>query len=617
MSALILCFGNRPPWSTTASQLARAGRSILLGLGLVAGIAAAALAQHPRTDPGSPPVGPGALLDDWLVTSIPGLPANATLGDLWVAENGTVYVWASYVAPRSGVVEGDPGEGDGEGGKIPNKQGGNTRNAAVFAFNGLGWTQMLALQGETGQALYGTSPTSIWASTIGPQGEARLYRFDGTIWTRELVAGYYLATEHTLAGVPGDMYFRIGRVILRDTGSGMIPVYEMPGGEAPLRGLAFIDCDHVFMACPDGTVLRHVGVYQDLPAGISFPNVHDMWGMRDTQGVLQLYIVGSNGLDNGLYVWRYRETDPLTHAGAWDDVVVDATPDLAGTALHVWGAAGNDVYVTGSVEGVGHLLHFDGVAWTHMVTPIAFGKFHGVWGSQSGTTWISTEDGKLLRYKRGNEPPNVSLASASVDRLWPADLRMVPVNVQGVTDPDGDAVSIEVTRVSVNEPLVTGGAVNACPDAILSGPQVLLRAEREEHGDGRTYAVEFVATDRLGAKSNGTAYVCVPHLEAWPCDNTTPMAFDATGPCGAAQPLLTREVPGGVQVRYELAQPGRVHLGVYDVAGRMRATIEEGFQTAGAHQATWRTGAITPGIYFVKLRSGGPASTSRIVVTAR
>jgi hypothetical protein len=63
---------------------------------------------------------------------------------------------------------------------------------------------------------------------------------------------------------------------------------------------------------------------------------------------------------------------------------------------------------------------------------------------------------------------------------------------------------------------------------------------------------------------------------------------------------------------------GRVDLRVYDVRGREVRVLEGGERTAGEYAATWdgrdAHGAIAePGVYFLRLRSGGRAVTRRIV----
>lgn len=107
-----------------------------------------------------------------------------------------------------------------------------------------------------------------------------------------------------------------------------------------------------------------------------------------------------------------------------------------------------------------------------------------------------------------NQPP-VCSARDQENTLWPPNGLMQQFDLDqlvDVTDPDGDATSLEVTSVVQDEP--TGPA----PDAVGVGSQQFsLRAERDGNGDGRVYIVGFRATDPSGAECSGSVRVGVPH----------------------------------------------------------------------------------------------------------
>lgn len=104
--------------------------------------------------------------------------------------------------------------------------------------------------------------------------------------------------------------------------------------------------------------------------------------------------------------------------------------------------------------------------------------------------------------------PDCSAATATPTTIWPPDGRMVPVVLSGVTDPDGDPVSVAVTAVFQDEPLSKKGQ----PDAAgLGTAEPRVRASRAGSGDGRVYHLTFTATDPRGASCTGAVTVCVPH----------------------------------------------------------------------------------------------------------
>ena len=98
-----------------------------------------------------------------------------------------------------------------------------------------------------------------------------------------------------------------------------------------------------------------------------------------------------------------------------------------------------------------------------------------------------------------NNPPDCSAAMLSEATLWPANHNMRRVSVNGVTDPDGDPITITVTAVRQDEPTMSTFSGDRAPDARdLGGSSVVLRAERFPNGDGRVYHVTFTASDGTG-----------------------------------------------------------------------------------------------------------------------
>ena len=111
-----------------------------------------------------------------------------------------------------------------------------------------------------------------------------------------------------------------------------------------------------------------------------------------------------------------------------------------------------------------------------------------------------------------NLPPDCSGAFASVDELWPPNHTFHSVSVEGVTDPDGDPISITITGIRQDEVLNGVGDGNTCPDATGVGSSTAeVRAERSGLLDGRVYHIFFLAQDGQGGACEGSVTVCVPH----------------------------------------------------------------------------------------------------------
>jgi hypothetical protein len=104
-------------------------------------------------------------------------------------------------------------------------------------------------------------------------------------------------------------------------------------------------------------------------------------------------------------------------------------------------------------------------------------------------------------------PLDCSLAVASPDRAWPPQNQFVPVNVVGVTDPNGGTVTITITGIWQDEPVGKG---QHSPDGKISGSIAEVRAERDQNGNGRVYTIYYTANSTSGASCSGLVKVGVP-----------------------------------------------------------------------------------------------------------
>ncbi len=110
-----------------------------------------------------------------------------------------------------------------------------------------------------------------------------------------------------------------------------------------------------------------------------------------------------------------------------------------------------------------------------------------------------------------NDPPVCSAASASKMQLWPPNHKLTNVEIVGVTDPDGDAVTVTPTGIRQDEPVKANGG-DKSPDAVINADgSVSIRVERDAKGDGRLYHIDFTAVDGKGGQCTGTVRTCVPH----------------------------------------------------------------------------------------------------------
>jgi hypothetical protein len=111
-----------------------------------------------------------------------------------------------------------------------------------------------------------------------------------------------------------------------------------------------------------------------------------------------------------------------------------------------------------------------------------------------------------------NQPPNCDHLQASENLLWPPSHKLHAINVTGVTDPDGDHITLAVTGIEQDEPVNGKGDGNTAPDGFGVGTsQASVRAERSGKGQGRLYFIHVTANDGRGGTCQGTVTVGVPH----------------------------------------------------------------------------------------------------------
>jgi hypothetical protein len=131
-----------------------------------------------------------------------------------------------------------------------------------------------------------------------------------------------------------------------------------------------------------------------------------------------------------------------------------------------------------------------------------------------------------------NEPPDTSEAFASPSCLWSPNHKFVDIGIEGVTDADGDPISISVNSVTSDEATASdkgsGGAEHS-PDAAIVEGAASVRAERSGKGDGRVYVIGFIADDDTD-QTEGSVTVNVPHdQKSRACPATdSGQTFDAT-----------------------------------------------------------------------------------------
>jgi hypothetical protein len=151
------------------------------------------------------------------------------------------------------------------------------------------------------------------------------------------------------------------------------------------------------------------------------------------------------------------------------------------------------------------LYHYEGGAWVNVTDP---GYPDVVNNILCGTVSDFSPFGLMVPL---NKPPVCEAATPSLELLWPPDHNFVPITVLGVTDPDGDPISITIDAIFQDEAVNGRGSGNTAPDGQGVGTSTAsVRAERSGSGNGRYYHISFTAEDGQGGTCSGTILVGVP-----------------------------------------------------------------------------------------------------------
>ena len=152
--------------------------------------------------------------------------------------------------------------------------------------------------------------------------------------------------------------------------------------------------------------------------------------------------------------------------------------------------------------------------FTECITATESGTYTLTWIDARGTR-LQCSQTVLIEKCTQNRPPDCRGARAKNPVLWPPDHKLSPVEIEGVTDPDGDPIAITAYAITQDEALDANGDGETCADGDIADGQAYVRAERtgdpENPGNGRVYVISFVAVDSRGGKCSGQVTVCVPH----------------------------------------------------------------------------------------------------------
>jgi hypothetical protein len=99
-------------------------------------------------------------------------------------------------------------------------------------------------------------------------------------------------------------------------------------------------------------------------------------------------------------------------------------------------------------------------------------------------------------------------------------------------------------------------------------------------------------------------------------DLVPPVAVGPTNP--EIQPLalrvLTNPIANQATLRFAVREAGRIHLGLYDVSGRLVRMLADGDAPSTVDNVTVDVRDLSPGIYYARLDANGASVSAKLVV---
>jgi hypothetical protein len=201
------------------------------------------------------------------------------------------------------------------------------------------------------------------------------------------------------------------------------------------------------------------------------------------------------------------------------------------------------------------------------------------------------------------------VGGATVDPSEPIDTGVAGQKLNIAFSPVNDGTATEVTATVVNN----------MPESFEHGlVKFLVPAASMPYGVSAGEVIETIVEGSVA-----TYYVEVN----LPTFTTTSITINpTTGIPAGAEPALALLGPvspnptqSGTTIGFSLGSPARVRVEIFNLAGRRVATLRDGVLPSGSHEVTWSPGsngqpAVTSGVYFYRVESGGEALSGKLVV---
>lgn len=272
------------------------------------------------------------------------------------------------------------------------------------------------------------------------------------------------------------------------------------------------------------------------------------------------------GPDGNLYVSQWAGTEKVVR---FDGTTGASLGEFTSTSMvnpmdHAWDADGNLYVATWSVDGFGgDVRKFDPA-----------GTFLGVFIDSS------ILQGPVNLWFEGGELRVVDWTTGSVERFDATTGAWLGTWISGLQNAEG----------------YTWG-----PDGLFYVCDWAANVVNRYHPDGTLETAAFLGGGGMN-HPNSITFAPAPPVDA-----------PEARPAGESRlRVAPNPVRARTEVEFEMVQPGRVRLAVFDAAGRRVRTLLDGDVGAGFHAASWDAGAAPAGVYFVRLESAGGVRAEKV-----
>jgi serine protease AprX len=179
--------------------------------------------------------------------------------------------------------------------------------------------------------------------------------------------------------------------------------------------------------------------------------------------------------------------------------------------------------------------------------------------------------------------------------------------------PNGTYTAPTLGPVTVNPPVgvsLTRLRTQNIPSTYPAGSYVYLGYANSTYAYPALDSASFTFTK--SAAADGGPIVSNSQCFGEPFPGEQPMA--ASIPSGMNLVATPNPFNPATTIRYQLSAISQVSLKVYDLNGRLAATLVEGIQEAGAHRITFDGSKHASGIYFCRLCNGQNSTTQKLML---